>query len=412
MSKIRSYIDEAYQLPVDTIYFIDSKQYHKVFEIVAEHARLIEMAINSNMRNRLYDYKIQVVSYAPDNTDFLALFPSGKPQTENKKSFFSILKSLFNTSDPNYNLAAHIVPGSWSESEPIRLLTETVESQDIGKLTKAIIEFANELNCLNIQTIKQGNYPIIEEEIVEEETIDYCESDESECSKIDDNETSTIFNTVIRGVLLDSTYNYLPQYKIDEPRRTVRLNKGVPSLDPELYELAERIKRDIDTLQRSNGINILMEKLNGLYILQPLDSIKTTLSPIVIDDKFRILLPEYDCEIECPILSKAVYILFLRHSEGIRLKEISDYADELRKIYFTISPRSNMLAQNQSINTLTDPTSGSLNQKISRISAAFRNKLNSQLVLPYIISGERGGLRKIELSTEMISLPSELAFLT
>ena len=88
---------------------------------------------------------------------------------------------------------------------------------------------------------------------------------------------------------------------------------------------------------------------------------------VLIDDERTILE-----EINMTMLPKTLYILFLRHPEGIELKRLMDYRDELLDIYRSMSNRKNIEA---SIDTLIDPTNNSANEKISRIRQAFEGAL-------------------------------------
>lgn len=54
----------------------------------------------------------------------------------------------------------------------------------------------------------------------------------------------------------------------------------------------------------------------------------------VITENYDIILPYYnDLHIKMEPLVKAVFILFLRHEEGIVFKCLSDYRDELKDIH-------------------------------------------------------------------------------
>ena len=55
-------------------------------------------------------------------------------------------------------------------------------------------------------------------------------------------------------------------------------------------------------------------------------------SRLVITKDLRILLPDYGKEIKMEPLHKAVLFVFLRHPEGIRYKEITDYPEVERKL--------------------------------------------------------------------------------
>lgn len=425
MSKILSFTDEAYQLPVDTVYILDNRKNNSIVQFVDENTDLIESLINDSITNRLYRYEIKAVRYDPDDRDLRALYRLSNNNLPARSPLLETIAWRSSTSDINYDIVAHIIPGSWSEDEHIRLLTDKLRTHDKHELLITIIHFAEELNTLNIRSLTTARYPVTDDISDYPDTVAESPTDAKECDamlpepepqpKPKPEPEQSYFSTGKRNKLFAMPMSSPCESRHDEdacraPKATKKQQEPQPAIDPQLIELAERIKRDIDTLQRNNGINILMEKLSGSYLLRQLQKTRRPLSRIVIDDSFRILLPDYDCEIRCPDLSKAVYILFLRHPEGIRLKEIEDYKDELRQIYFTISPRSDMYAQNESINSLTDPISGSLNQKISRISAAFRNCLDTESTQPYIISGQRGAVRKIQLAADMISLPTELQF--
>lgn len=61
------------------------------------------------------------------------------------------------------------------------------------------------------------------------------------------------------------------------------------------------------------------------------------LSRLIITEKYDIILPDYhDMQIKMEPLIKAVFILFLRHEEGIVFKNLSDYREELHTIYLDI----------------------------------------------------------------------------
>lgn len=79
-------------------------------------------------------------------------------------------------------------------------------------------------------------------------------------------------------------------------------------------------------------------------------------------------------EIKMPILSKALYFTLLHHNEGIAIKYLSDYKDELQAWYKALSNRKDT---KQSIETLIDPTNNSANEKLSRIRKAFESALEN-----------------------------------
>ena len=161
-------------------------------------------------------------------------------------------------------------------------------------------------------------------------------------------------------------------------------------------ELTEEIRDRVLEL-RKRGVQ--------LYLLQDLVEEQPTLSRLVIDKDFRILLPDYNnMEIIMPPLPKAVFLLFLKHPEGILFKRLRDYYPELLEIYKQISNRvveSNIV---DSIRDITDPTSNSINEKCARIREAFIKQFDSIYAEHYYITGKRGEPKKITLPRELVEL--------
>lgn len=132
-----------------------------------------------------------------------------------------------------------------------------------------------------------------------------------------------------------------------------------------------------------------------------------TLSRIIVNSDIRIFLPGFN-EVEIPLtpLHKAVYLLFLRHPEGILLKDISDHAGELEEIYAIVMPNRNERMSHKCISDMTDILSGSLIQKISNIKRIVSKIIaNPDVASRYYIVGSRGSLYRIGLPADMISLP-------
>lgn len=118
----------------------------------------------------------------------------------------------------------------------------------------------------------------------------------------------------------------------------------------------------------------------------------------------RIFLPDYNnMEIKMHPLSKAIYILFLRHPDGISFSYLPDYRNELMHIYGLISGRDSLEDIRKSIDDVTDPTRNSINEKCSRIKQAFLREFDDSIARNYYITGERGEVKKILLPREMVT---------
>ena len=117
----------------------------------------------------------------------------------------------------------------------------------------------------------------------------------------------------------------------------------------------------------------------------------------------RIFLPDYNnLEIKMPPLSKAIYMLYLRHPEGIKFSYLPDYREELLYLYELISGRESREDIRRSIDDVTDPTRNSINEKCSRIKQAFLREFDDSIAQNYYITGERGEAKKILLPQEKI----------
>lgn len=138
-------------------------------------------------------------------------------------------------------------------------------------------------------------------------------------------------------------------------------------------------------------------------VVMPMLEQKPPLSRLQITTDYKIFLPDYkNIEIKLHPLAKAVFFLFLKYPQGIMLKELPDYHDELRTIYLHISPRENIEKINLSISKITDPTENSINEKCSMIKKTFLEHFTDDLAKNYYITGTRGTPKRITLNRNLI----------
>lgn len=123
-----------------------------------------------------------------------------------------------------------------------------------------------------------------------------------------------------------------------------------------------------------------------------------------------LLLPDYDEELHLTAQVKALYVLFLLHPEGIRMKDIGDYKEEFKQLYFRFSNRSDMDKLRDSIERLFDLwTPNTMNVKKSQCSSALRMAIpEDDLRAHYEIQVNRGGPHTILLDRNLVTLPEEL----
>lgn len=172
--------------------------------------------------------------------------------------------------------------------------------------------------------------------------------------------------------------------------------------DFESQQLIQEIEERVDKL-RQKGID-------SYLIEQMFSKRKTMLSRMRITKDFRIYLGDYfGMEIEMTPLPKAVYLLFLRHPEGIRFKDLPDYREELSIIYSHLKPTYDTPASQKSIETVTDPTNNSINEKCARIREAFIRKFDEHIAQNYFITGQRGEPKGIKLPRKYLKWDDEIS---
>lgn len=127
---------------------------------------------------------------------------------------------------------------------------------------------------------------------------------------------------------------------------------------------------------------------------------------LYVDEFFDIYLPMNDnIKISLEPLPKAIYLLFLRHPEGILLKNIVDYRQELEFIYRKVSTRKNPTVIRRLLDDVTNPLNNLLNKNLSIIRAAFLKKLSDEDAKNLIPIRNRGREQYVLLDVSCIKLP-------
>ena len=134
---------------------------------------------------------------------------------------------------------------------------------------------------------------------------------------------------------------------------------------------------------------------------------------LLVDTEYNIFLIDntgnkLTDNIKMPILSKVLYFTLLRHPDGIAIKYMSDYKDELLRWYDILSNRKKT---HDSIERLIDPTDNSANEKISRIRNAFEQALQEYEDTPdeFIPIGKKSQPYVISLArTRILWQPTEM----
>ncbi len=123
---------------------------------------------------------------------------------------------------------------------------------------------------------------------------------------------------------------------------------------------------------------------------------------LTVSRNYRLYLGEQRVEIRMEPLVKAVYLLFLRHPEGIIFKNLPDYRQELIKIYSDVRPWGLTDRALQSIEDVTNPLLNSINEKCARIKKTFLSLIGSDMAEHYYIKGTRSEPKGISLPRDLV----------
>lgn len=167
-------------------------------------------------------------------------------------------------------------------------------------------------------------------------------------------------------------------------------NKEAQSL---LNELVEEVKNKVRKLK---DLGLSEEDITSLLRSEQ------PLFQLTVSKNYRIFLGEKCTEVCMEPLVKAVYLLFLKHPEGIVFKNLPDYRKELTFLYDKVRPWGLTERTLQSIEDVTNPTLNSINEKCARIKKAFLSVMEADMAEHYFIKGTRGEPKGIDLPRDLV----------
>ncbi len=156
------------------------------------------------------------------------------------------------------------------------------------------------------------------------------------------------------------------------------------------------IKEMQEKVQMLKGYGMTEEDIiSQLFCCKPLPK-------LIISRNYRIYLGDERKEVHLEPLVKAVYLLFLKHPEGIVFKDLPDCREELAKIYNKVRPWGLTGRAVKSLEDVTNPMLNSINEKCARIRKAFGALLDRRVAGQYYIKGVRGKAKIIALNRELV----------
>ncbi|MBD5174065.1 MAG: hypothetical protein HDT08_05470 [Bacteroidales bacterium] len=231
--------------------------------------------------------------------------------------------------------------------------------------------------------------------------------------------------------IIDDSLNYLAQAitEVDELPLITQIAHSQPisasystisfDTDPET-DFENNLDREQQEYLKAIS-DLVLDYASRFKTMPPLDIIRKTVagklaverggfSKIKVTWDYKIILPELNnTELRMSPLAKAVYLLFLCHPEGIRLKDIADYRNQLREIYALIKPGADFELADSHIDDIAVAGSESLQQKLSMTRYAVKRAfLSPELAERYLIKGTPGEAYSINIPSTMIELTTSL----
>ena len=157
----------------------------------------------------------------------------------------------------------------------------------------------------------------------------------------------------------------------------------------EALKMSQQVRTLVNKLIVAGYSDLLLRAIT-VPVLEQLrtEAARGTLSKLIITKDYRLVLANGNREVVLTPIHRAVYLLFLRHTEGIEFKRMSEYRDELSDLYHRISHQTDSSKLDETINRLVNPLDNALNEKCSRIKAAFCSLMDDYSASYYIIGSQ------------------------
>ena len=191
----------------------------------------------------------------------------------------------------------------------------------------------------------------------------------------------------------------------------VRFSKvSQEAVDPSIFTYLEANQNKIKDISLIDNLaNEVESKITELIETGfPIEIIETwlqkavKLSRIKITKDSRILLPDYNKEIKMNQMPKTLFLWFLKHQEGCRVKELINHKEELLAIYRRLSVRDDEAQVLSSIDALVNAYGNSFSEKCAAVKRAFLKEIPNRIAMNYYIQGPQGGIKGISLDREMV----------
>lgn len=379
----KAYRDGAYNLPIDRVYYIESRWNYRLNDYVRAHRQEIEQVLAEDIGG-FFPYRLEVVQAKKASAEE---DPAAKEKIYSETAIRRMLSK-----EPVFEagFAVRVVPAGDSGTYEFYMIDVSLCSETI---VPAILKsYVRDINRINLSVLSG-----------QESRCDYGihERVQRVERKLPRNGRGISFRGLCGPV----------EAREDSPAGICTEEIMRLDISPELRALALQIKDAVDAYEASNGKNVFLEGASGQFIRSLEQAETKPASMVEIDSRYEIHLPEYGKTVKMYTMPKTVYVFFLRHPEGVRLKDIGKHKQELMHLYSVLTREGLTPAElEERIDGLLNLQNGNLNQYICRIAEAFRNVLPRKTAQHYIIVGKRNECKKEALDMQKVTLPEKLKF--
>ena len=168
-----------------------------------------------------------------------------------------------------------------------------------------------------------------------------------------------------------------------------------------LEDAAEDYGGGLDTMDAAELFSLIQRAKKLLE--GRLREASTEAPALVITRDYRIFMGNRrGPEIRMRPMAKAVFLLFLRHPEGIAFGQIGQYRSELEGYYRRLSRSGTNEEIGRSLDRVLDAASREVGVAASRAVEALAGMLDEEYLPSYVIAGERGGPKRISLDRRLV----------
>ena len=208
-------------------------------------------------------------------------------------------------------------------------------------------------------------------------------------------------NLMMNGICAPKKENWVEEAKLtkeDEAqieilREDAQENDYAQSLQQQRnhdLQLIQALIMDYIQKYHADPTELIATSLQGKYVVN-------TMPMLVVNRDRKIIFPEYnEMELKMSAASRTLYIWFLLHPEGCRLKELSKHRADFIDLYEEVHPGSNYVEE--CVDALLQPDK--LNQNLSRIKKMVRSIIiNDDIAHNYFISRDDEGIYSLPIAT-------------